>query len=176
MSTELATRDAMDAVIRRVDGGLMELTELAETKDQAEAAANAARILGRKDIETLATYLMRACEAAIARSTPVKPRGPRAVVDTPEFLHSDSVETPGREIERHRAVDKAIKKLGPDLREASQELAIPLTQQVLNKAVRLKKASPDASTKDIINQASSQAEKPKEAANSGQEDWCTPTR
>ena len=172
MSNELATRDAIDTVIQRVDGGLLALTELAETKDQAEAAAHAARILGRKDIETQATYLMRACERARVRGVPTNP-GRRTDLESEPRL-SDLDEVPESTVALYRAVGRAMDKLGPDLREASQELAIPLTQQVLNKAVRLKEASPDASTKDIINQASSQAEKPKEAANSGLEDWWTP--
>ena len=42
MSNELATRDAMDAVIRRVDAWLMELTELVRRRSTfSGTAANA---------------------------------------------------------------------------------------------------------------------------------------
>ena len=154
MSNELATHDAMDAVIRRVDGGLMELAELVETKEQATAASHAARILGRKDIEAQATYLMRACERAIGKDNP----GAQGKRNDTELLPGGLGEV--RAHETYRVVMRAMDKLGPGLKAASQELAIPLTQQVLNKAVRLKEASPEASTKDIINQAeASQAER-----------------
>ena len=121
--------DGCRAVLARARNDLERLT----VRDQARAAAAAAAILKRSDIQVAASELVSDAERAIHRANPPSKRGPR---------DSNSFVPPGHEIpsELIRKIRQAHSKVSDDefeaLKSSHRQMQLPITRQSIREHAR----------------------------------------